>query len=239
MDKLISGAERIGLSLSPEQIERFEIFYREILDWNQRVNLTSITEYDEVQIKHFLDSLTIVPVLTNIKSESALKLLDIGTGAGLPGIPLKIILPKIKLALLEATAKKVEFLQYIVSTLGLSNVEIIHGRAEDIARIGKHRKSYNIVISRAVAPLAVLAELGLPFCSSGGICIFLKKGDTKQEIVEALNAIDILGGRLKQVKQITLEELDDNRQLVIIEKVNTTPDKYPRRPGIPEKRPIK
>jgi 16S rRNA (guanine527-N7)-methyltransferase len=239
MDIFVSGAKKLGLSMIPEQIEKFEIFYREIIDWNQRVNLTAITEYDEVQIKHFLDSLTIVPVLKNIKSEEGLKVLDIGTGAGFPGIPLKIILPDIKLSLLEATSRKIEFLQYITSTLGLKNVEIINGRAEDIARIARYRENFTIVISRAVAQLSVLAELGLPFCSIGGICIFPKKVDSKQEIEQSLNAIEKMGGRLREIKPITLEELDDNRHLVIIDKVKTTPDKYPRRPGIPEKRPIK
>jgi 16S rRNA (guanine527-N7)-methyltransferase len=239
MDKLKSGAEKLGFSLNPEQLELFEIFYREILDWNHRVNLTAITEYEEIQIKHFLDSLTLVPVLDDYQSGENLRLLDIGTGAGLPGIPLKIILPDIELSLLEATSKKVEFLQYIVSMLGLKNVEILNGRAEDIARIAKYREHFSVVISRAVAPLAVLAELGLPFCFGGGICIFPKKGDIKQEIEQSINAIEILGGRLREIKRISLEELDDNRHLVIIDKVKTTPDKYPRRPGIPEKRPVK
>lgn len=239
MYKLISGAEKLGLSLNPEQIDQFEIFRREILDWNHRVNLTSITEYDEMHIKHFLDSLTIIPFIKIFEPETNLKVLDIGTGAGLPGIPLKIILPDIKLSLLEATAKKVEFLKYIVSTLGFSNVEIISGRAEEIARIARYRESYNIVMSRAVAPLAVLAEYGLPFCSDGGVCIFPKKGDTELEIKQALNAIEILGGRLREIQPIRLEELDDNRHLVIIDKIAPTPDKYPRRTGIPEKRPVK
>ncbi len=239
MEKFIKGSEKLGLPLSQDQIQQFEVYYREMMDWNQRVNLTAITAYEEVQIKHFLDSLTIFSVLDNSGSNKDLNMLDVGTGAGLPGIPLKIAIPEIKLTLVEATGKKTEFLNYIVRRLGLGNVEIVTGRAEDLAHKTEYRAGFNVVISRAVASLAALAELTLPFCSTGGTVIAPKKGEIHQEVEEALKAIDTLGGNLREVKRILLDDLADDRYLVIIDKIAPTPDKYPRRPGIPEKRPIK
>lgn len=238
MEKLIAGLEKLGLSLSSEQREKFEIYCREMLDWNQRINLTGIREYNEVQVKHFLDSLSLAPVLESLHPAEGFRLLDVGAGAGLPGIPLKIAYPEIFLVLLEATAKKTEFLRYAVSTLGMKNVEVVTGRAEEIARLGKYREKFDAVVSRAVAPLAVLAELTLPFCAPGGICVFPKKGDISCEIAEAAAALDILGGRLTGKQRVVIDELDDDRCLLIIEKVFATPAKYPRRPGIPEKRPL-
>ncbi|UCD09438.1 MAG: 16S rRNA (guanine(527)-N(7))-methyltransferase RsmG [Dehalococcoidales bacterium] len=239
MDKLITGAEKLGLQLSRKQVRQFEEYCREMLDWNQRINLTAITGYEQVQIRHFLDSLTIYSVLDNSRLYENLNILDVGAGAGLPGIPLKIALPEMKLALIEATAKKTEFLNYVVSTLGLENVEVVTGRAEDLAHKTEYRARFNVVISRAVASLAALAELTLPFCPTGGTVITPKKGDVRKEVEESLKAIDILGGSLREVRLVELDDLIDDRYLVIIDKVSPTPDKYPRRPGIPEKRPIK
>jgi 16S rRNA (guanine527-N7)-methyltransferase len=203
------------------------------------MNLTAITDYDEMQVRHFLDSLTVIPVLDKSQPNENLRILDVGTGAGLPGIPLKIVLPDIRLTLLESTAKKTEFLRYIINTLGLKDTEIITGRAEDIAHSGEYRAGFNTVISRAVAPLFSLVELTLPFCRTGGIIIALKKGDIRQEIEDALKAIDTFGGSLREVRMVELEELNDDRYLVIIDKIAPTPDNYPRRPGIPGKRPIR
>ena len=238
MDVLNASVSRLGLSLNPEQIKQFELYFREMVDWNKRVNLTAIVGYEEVQVKHFLDSLSVFSGFRDGTDTAGLRVLDVGTGAGLPGIPLKIVRPEISLALLEATAKKTEFLTYITSTLHLTDTDVLTGRAEELARIGRYRESYDLVVSRAVAPLAVLAELTLPFCLIGGRCILPKKGDTRQEIEEAGPAIHVLGGKLTEVKEVNLEGLNDNRHLVIIDKLNLTPDKYPRRPGIPEKRPI-
>jgi 16S rRNA (guanine527-N7)-methyltransferase len=239
MERLITGAEKLGLFLNRAQVRQFEDYCREMLDWNQRVNLTAITEYEEVQLRHFLDSLTIFTVLDKSQPYENLKILDVGTGAGLPGLPLKIALPEIKLSLMEATGKKTEFLNYIVKILGLENVEVVTGRAEELAHRAEYRAGFNIVISRAVASLATLIELTIPFCSTGGMVIAPKKGNVRKEVEEALKAIDTLGGSLREVKLVELTDLIDDRYLVIIDKVSPTSDKFPRRPGIPEKRPIK
>ncbi len=237
MEKLESGAIKLGLELSPKQLEQFHIYYEELIDWNRRVNLTAITDYEEVQIKHFLDSLTVTLALKTAGSES-FRLIDIGTGAGLPGIPLKILLPNIKLVLLDATAKKAAFLHHLKHKLGLDNVEIIVGRAEDVAHQNQYREKFDMVLSRAVAPLPTLVELTLPFCAIGGSFIAQKKGTTDLEISQAAKAISLLGGNLQEVKRVDLEEFTDERWLIIIDKVLPTPQQYPRRPGMPKKRPI-
>jgi len=228
----------LGLQLSPEQLAQFQVYYQELISWNRRVNLTAITDYEEVQIKHFLDSLTVVLALRQPVGEARFRLIDVGTGAGLPGIPLKILLPEIELVLLEATAKKAAFLQHIKDKLGLSEVEIVVGRAEDVAREARYREQFELVLSRAVARLPTLVELTLPFCALGGSFIAQKKGDISPEITEAARAISLMGGNLREVKKVDLEEFADERWLIIIDKVAPTPQPYPRRPGIPAKRPI-
>lgn len=235
MEKLKSGAAKLGISLSPIQVAQFEIFYRELIDWNKRINLTSITGYEEVQLKHFLDSLTLAAACDFKKT---ITVIDVGTGAGLPGIPLKIAYPDIKLTLLEATIKKTKFLENVVSKLGLNNVEIIASRAETVGQDKQYRETFDIVLSRAVAALPALAELMLPLCKIEGTCIAQKKGEITHEVELAGKAIELLGGKLREIKPINLDELKDHRQLVIIDKVRATPEAYPRRPGMPEKRPI-
>jgi 16S rRNA (guanine527-N7)-methyltransferase len=236
MEKLEVGAEKLGLQLDEKELKQFQTYYEELLDWNQRMNLTSITDYEQVQINHFLDALTVTLAW---KPESPQpKVIDIGAGAGIPGIPLKIVFPQIHLVLLEATAKKASFLSHIVKKLELSDVEIAVGRAEDIAHQNEYREQCNIVLARGVAELAALAELTLPFCTIGGLVIAHKRGDIQEELQRAEKAISILGGRLKEVRPVTLVEFPDNRSLVVIEKVSHTPDKYPRRAGMPAKRPL-
>ena len=238
MKYLKDGAIKLGLHLNPAQLEQFQIYYQELLDWNQRVNLTSITNFKDVQIKHFLDSLTVNIALKPQINDTEIRLIDIGTGAGLPGLPVKIAFPAVKLVLLEATAKKATFLAHLKQKLGLDDVEIVVGRAEEVAHDAQYREQFNIVLSRAVAPLPTLVELALPFCAIGGSFIAQKKGALDQEISKATRAIILLGGNLREVKRIDLEEFTDERYLIIIDKIAPTPDRYPRRPGIPKKRPI-
>ena len=215
MQKLVEEAARLGIALSEKQIEQFEVYYRELTDWNRRMNLTSITGREDVRLSHFLDSLTVVPALGQGKDP---RVIDIGTGAGFPGLPVKIAFPEINLTLLEATAKKTAFLKHIVYLLCLENVEIITGRAEEIAHREEHREKYDMALSRAVAPLAALAELTLPFCKPGGRVIAQKKGDIEKEIARAQKAVQILGGTLSEIRQIELSEFPDRRCLVVIEK---------------------
>ena len=238
MEKLNIGAKKLGIHLSPRQLEQFHTYYQELLDWNKRVNLTSITGYEDVQIKHFLDSLTVILAWQKPIIDADLRLIDVGAGAGIPGIPLKITFPNLRLALLEATAKKAAFLHHIQNKLQLDNVEIVVGRAEEVAHLSQYRERFDIVLSRAVAPLPTLVELTLPFCAIGGSLIAQKKGVIDPEISKATKAINILGGNLREVKRIDLAEFTDKRCLIVIDKASPTPHQYPRRPGIPSKRPL-
>lgn len=246
---LVDGAKRLGLSLTRGQVECFQVYYEELVHWNRRMNLTTIVDYEEVQIKHFLDSLTVTLAFTDVPSRA----MDIGTGAGLPGVPLKILYPSIGLTLVDSVHKKVAFLHHLIDRLGLEGVELLAERSEHLAQDERYRQRFDLALSRGVANLATLAELALPFCSLGGMFISMKKGEVDEEVMEAQRAIDTLGGRLRQVKWIRLDELTrdeltgsedsekferEKRALVVIDKVTTTPDRYPRRPGIPRKRPL-
>jgi 16S rRNA (guanine527-N7)-methyltransferase len=238
MEKLIIGAGKLGIKLNSEQLNQFELYYQELIEWNKKFNLTAITDYQEVQVKHFLDSLTVLLALREGTENPGFNIIDIGTGAGFPGVPLKILLPKPRLVLVESIAKKTAFLHYVIQKLELDNVEVIHGRAEEVAHQPLYRQQFNLAVSRAVASLATLVELALPFCQIGGKFVAQKKGEISQEIIKTNKAISILGGELDEIKKIGLEELSDERYLVIIDKIYPTPDKYPRRPGILERRPI-
>ncbi len=238
MEKLKSGTQKLGLYLSPGQLEQFHIYYKELVDWNRKMNLTRITGYEEVQVRHFLDSLTVTLAVKSLAEGESFSVIDVGTGAGLPGIPLKILWPDIGLVLLEATAKKAKFLHHLVAKLGLGNVEIVVGRAEEVAHNARYRERFDLVLSRAVASLPTLVELTLPFCAIGGSFVAQKKGDIEQEVNKASRAITVLGGSLREIKAVDLEELGGERRLIVINKVGPAPPEYPRRPGVPAKRPI-
>ncbi len=237
MERLITGATKLGLHLNTRQLEQFNIYYQELIDWNRRINLTAITAYEEVQIKHFLDSFTVTLVLKQPIGSSP-RFIDVGTGAGVPGLPLKILFSNIRLVLLDSIAKKADFLRHLTDKLELDNVEIVLGRAEEVAHQSEYRERFDVVLSRAVASLPTLVELTLPFCTIGGSFIAQKKASVDLEISQAMKAINTLGGKLREVKKVGLAEFTDQRQLIVVDKVSATPDRYPRRPGIPAKRPL-
>ena len=239
MQKLISGAARLGIELTPQQLDQFQLYCKLLTEWNKRINLTAILDYEEVQTKHFLDSLTVLPAIGKEKESVALSIIDVGSGAGLPGIPLKIVLDQAELVLLESVGKKTAFLEELVRQLRLEKVKVITGRAEEVAHQPEFREGFSVAVSRALAKLPTLVELTLPFCQVSGVTIAQKKGDISEELNEAANAITILGGKLREVSKVEMPELSPDRCLVIIDKVQPTPPKYPRRSGMPEKRPIK
>ncbi len=238
LENLNNAATYFGINLNPVQIEQFAIYRRELLHWNKSLNLTSITDPEEIVYKHFADSLSIIPAMDLNGHEENLAVIDIGTGAGFPGIPLKIALPDIELALVDSTRKKMRFVEHVVSALGLKDVAVLASRAEELAHDPIHRESYQYVLSRAVAKLPVLAELCLPFCVPNGRFIAQKKGDITDEVKSAHTAFNILGAKLHKVLPVTLPGLDDSRFLVVVDKISPTPAGYPRRPGIPLKRPL-
>jgi len=208
----------------------FDIYLAELIEWNKKFNLTAITGPDEIRKRHFEDSLALLSHFSRFTSHCSL--IDIGTGAGFPGLPLKIACPEIKLTLVEATKKKIEFLKHIVNVLGLEGVEIIWGRAEDIVK--DKREQFDLAVARAVAELRVLVELCLPFVKVGGLFIAYKGAKAKEEIKAATNAIKILGGE----EPIRRGGSGSEVSLIIIKKVTKTPPKYPRRPGVAKKRPL-
>jgi len=236
MEKLIAGAAGLGFPLSPRQMDRFERYYAELIVWNERINLTSVTDREQVQTRHFLDSLTVGLALPEAARHG--RVVDVGSGAGFPGIPLKVLFPEMSLTLVEATAKKVKFLRHVAGLLELSDVEVECRRAEELAQEPGHREAYDAVVARAVAPMPALLELTLPFCRIGGIAVAQKKGAIDQEIEGAREAAGLLGGRLRDTVPVSVPELDDGRVLVVAEKVKQTPDRYPRRAGVPQKRPL-
>lgn len=204
-----------------------------LLEWNEKVNLTAITDHQEILVKHFIDSLSIIPY---IKEND--RILDIGTGAGFPGIPLKIALSQNSFTLLDSLNKRINFLNYIIGELNLSNIQAIHGRAEEFCKLNDNREKYEVVVSRAVAKLNTLLEYMLPFVKVGGICICMKSIDIENELEEADKAIKILGGQIDRIHTIKLGSTDISRKIVVIKKIKETPKKYPRKPGTPTKEPI-
>ena len=237
MELLIRGAEGLNLCLTPEQVRTFQDYYQELTSWNRRMNLTAIVEYEEAQTKHFLDSLTTSLVISDNVREYG-RVMDIGSGGGFPGVPLKVAFPGIHLALMDSVGKKTTFLTHLVNFLGLTDVEVYTGRAEDLALDPKLRESFDVVVSRGIASMRILMELTLPYCRVGGMVVTLKKGEIASEVVSSLHAMEVLGGRIRESRGVDIEGLRDGRVLVVVDKVKHTPAKFPRRPGLPRKHPL-
>lgn len=229
--------EQFQITLSNKQKEQFLKYYELLVEWNGFMNLTAITEFDDVMKKHFADSLSIVKAFSEIRTEK-LKVIDIGTGAGFPGIPLKIVFPQIELTLLDSLQKRLKFLQEVIEQLELGEVELIHGRAEDFCKPSMKREQYDLCVSRAVANLATLSELCLPYVKMGGKFIPYKSEKAEEEVKAAQKAVRLLGGEVKDQIEFELPESDIGRTLVVIEKKNITPKKFPRKAGMPAKEPI-
>ena len=231
--------EKLGdleINLTDRMLEQFDLYYELLVEWNKMMNLTGITEYEEVLTKHFVDSISIVKVmdLNNVEW-----VIDIGTGAGFPGIPLKIVYPHLKVTLLDSLNKRIKFLDTVIAELGLANIYTMHGRAEDYAKKEEYREQYDLCVSRAVANLSTLSEYCLPYVKVGGNFVSYKSGEIDQEVKESGKAISILGGKVERIEKFELSGTDISRSFVKIEKVKETGKKYPRKAGLPAKEPIK
>lgn len=231
-----SDLDAFGITLTEKQIEQFLKYYEMLVEWNEFMNLTAITEYDEVMKKHFIDSISLIKAYDVTKSVSVI---DVGTGAGFPGLALKIAYPNLQVTLLDSLNKRIQFLNEVISKLELEGVETIHGRAEDFAKPGKLREKYDLCVSRAVANLTTLSEYCLPFVKKSGCFISYKSEKIVEESKEAEKAIKILGGKIKNQVELYLPDSDIYRNLFVIEKVAATPKKYPRKAGLPSKEPLK
>jgi 16S rRNA (guanine527-N7)-methyltransferase len=235
---LDAGCEELGIVLTEKQKEQFFKYFQLLTEWNQVMNLTAITEMPEVVTKHFLDSLLVVKVFDGIRTE-AYSCIDVGTGAGFPGIPLKIAFPQLQIMLLDSLNKRVGFLNTVIQELGLTGVTAVHGRAEDFGRNKEYREQFDLCVSRAVANLSTLSEYCLPFVKAGGEFLPYKSGKVEEEAREAESAVKKLGGSMRETKTLVLPGTDVDRTFVPIDKINVTPKKYPRKAGMPGKEPLK
>ncbi len=227
--------DMLGLELNAEVQRAFSRYADELLAWNETTNLTAITDPEAIEMRHFLDSLSVMLAVPLLPGQ---RVIDVGTGAGFPGLPLRLIAPQIELTLLESTAKKTHFLQHIVDLLRLKNIRIVNARAEDAGQDAADRERHDVVLARAVAQMPVLSEYLLPLCKVGGRCIALKGENAAAEVQQAENALRILGGRLEKILSVELPQVAETHHLVVIEKVAATPPQYPRRAGMPTKRPL-
>ena len=234
-EELAKAAAEYGISLSDTQMEQYNRYFELLVEWNEKINLTAITEPKEVAIKHMIDSITAYE--ENLFKDGT-TVIDVGTGAGFPGLPLKIFCPEIKLTLMDSLNKRIKFLQTVVEELGLKDVECVHARAEEGARNKKYRESFDIAVSRAVARLPILCEYCLPFVKKGGHFIALKGMQYNDEADEAVKAIKVMGGSKTEIRPVKLPELDDKRAVITIIKTMPTPKAYPRKAGTPTKNPI-
>ncbi len=234
IEEFYHGLEQLKIDLSEKQVQQFIDYYELLVEKNKVMNLTAITDFKEVIIKHFLDSLSIVKCVSLTQE----RVLDVGTGAGFPGIPLKIVYPDIDLILLDSLNKRLIFLNEVIEKLGLEKVKTLHGRAEDYAKKVEYREKFDLCVSRAVAKLSSLAEYCLPYVKKDGFFISYKSGKVEEELFFSQNALKILGGKVDQVKEFTLPDTDIERSLVVIRKTSITPKNYPRSAGKPSKEPL-
>ena len=242
-DNFIKRLGKINISLKDEQIRQFDDFYNYLTQQNEFMNLTAITEYDEVLLKHYVDCLSVcvVPEFINFINKSVsetVSVIDVGCGAGFPGIPLKIAFPSLNITLLDSLNKRINFLNDVINLLGLNSINTVHGRAEDFANNSSYREKFDLCVSRAVANLSTLSEYCLPFIKKDGYFIALKSGDISEELNAAKKAINILGGELVNVYPFTLPDSDIERTFIVIKKENICPKKYPRKAGTPSRDPL-
>ena len=235
VDELKVAATEYGLNLTEDQISAFNKYYELLYEWNKKINLTAITEPKDVAIKHMVDSLSCFKA--DLFKENT-SLIDVGTGAGFPGLPLKIFYPSLKLTLLDSLNKRVKFLQLVVDELGLKDVEVIHARSEEAARNKIYREKFDLATARAVARLPIICEYCLPFVKDGGTFIALKGRQYEEEATQAQKAIKVLGGEISDIMPVKLPEIDDKRAVIYIKKIKSTPKTYPRKAGTPERNPI-
>lgn len=228
----------LPIKLQQDQILKFYKYYELLEEWNKVMNLTAITEMEDVIIKHFVDSLSLIKVVNDL-GKTNYKIIDVGTGAGFPGIPLKIVFPDLKITLMDSLNKRVKFLNEVIDQLDLKNMDAIHGRAEELGRDKLYREQYDFCLSRAVANLSTLSEYCLPFVKEGGFFISYKSGTVAQEAAEAKHAIFLLSGKIEGIENFTLPGADAERSFVKIKKVEGISKKYPRKPGVPAKEPLK
>lgn len=231
--KFINDLKEIGIELSDEQLEQFLTYYEMLIEKNKVMNLTAITDFDEVLEKHFEDSLSLIQAVDLEKSQTVI---DLGTGAGFPGIPLKIAFPNLQITLADSLNKRILFLDDVIRELGLTGIDTVHGRAEDLAKNSDYREKFDLCVSRAVANLSTLSEYCLPFVKIGGKFISYKAGECDEEVAASKSSIFLLGGKISDIKKFELGE--SGRAFVIIDKVSGTPKKYPRKAGTPSKDPL-
>lgn len=233
-EEMLEKSKILGVCFSVEQIEQFYKYMNLLIEWNEKMNLTAITEPKEIILKHFIDSITILKYIDDNS-----KLVDVGTGAGFPGVPLSIMNPTLKITLVDSLNKRLIFLQEVVKELNLKNIEIVHARAEEFGQNKNCREKFDIATSRAVANLATLSEYLVPLVKIDGKIISMKASNAKEEINDAKKAIEVLGGKIEKIEEFDLPESDIGRTIIIIDKNKCTPAKYPRKAGTPAKEPIK